>query len=171
MQMVASRMFRICVYNRYQLMEKELGLSIAGSIESCSSDNLALLSMAAANQPVYLSNYVLSNLFFGTSGPTSWAKTTNWATATSVCDWEGITCRLRCKSDDASNHNCDQDPLQVIGISLNNNGLVGQLPSELGLLSSLETVTFASNSLERELPSELWQPFESQLPRPWSQQY
>ena len=144
-----------CVYNRYRLMEKELGLSIAGSIESCSSSNLALLSMAALNQPLYLSNYVLSSLFFATSGPTSWAKITNWATSSSVCDWEGVTCRLRCQGDDSSNEKCDKDPVQVIGISLNNNGLHGQLPSELGLLSTLETVTFASNSLEGELPIEL----------------
>ena len=144
-----------CVQSRYRAIQTELELQGIGSIDSCSAGNLGLLSMASANQQMYLSNYVMSSLYFGTAGPSKWDKATFWATDSTVCEWEGVTCNLSCKIDKNNSRSCELDPEEVIGISLNSNGLAGSIPSELGLLSALETVTLSSNSLTGEVPAEL----------------
>ena len=144
-----------CVQSRYQAMQKQLGLEGIGPMDSCSTDNMGLLSMAAANQQVHMANYVLSSLFYSTAGPGKWVKKANWETRISICEWEGITCRLSCRSSDNSSRICDLDAEEVIGISLNDNGLAGMIPSELGLLSELQTVTLSSNLLTGEVPTAL----------------
>jgi Leucine-rich repeat (LRR) protein len=63
---------------------------------------------------------VLLALYFSTNGE-AWKRHKNWNTLTAVSSWEGVTVR--------DGH--------VIGLSLNNNTLVGALPSHYSTLASL----------------------------------
>jgi hypothetical protein len=144
-----------CVTDRYAIIVSELQIPWNETKTSCSSDNLAILSMAAANQTVSISNFVLSSLFFSTEGPKSWRGKSGWVSTSSVCTWEGITCKLICKSDENVSHECEKDPSQIIGINLNSKGLEGKLPTALRLLTTIETLTFSFNDLGGNLPSEL----------------
>jgi len=70
-----------------------------------------------------------------------WAGTSDWADGdTPVCEMSGITC-------DAHGN--------VVEISLQNRGLEGHLPDELGYLSFLESLDVSDNSLMGHLPSDL----------------
>ena len=70
----------------------------------------------------------------------NWYTNTNWKSTAPLDDWHGIY-------TDASG--------RVREIALNNNGLTGSIPAELGNLSSLEELSLYSNSLAGSIPPEL----------------
>ncbi|KAL7526223.1 hypothetical protein ACHAXR_003819 [Thalassiosira sp. AJA248-18] len=71
----------------------------------------------------------------------AWSGVSDWADESKpVCDMTGVTC-------DTQGH--------VVGISLNNRGLQGHIPDEIGLLSFLETLDLSDNSLMGYVPSDL----------------
>eukprot|EP00978_Attheya_sp_CCMP212_P011644 scaffold28850_cov41-Attheya_sp.AAC.1 len=89
---------------------------------------------------------VLQSLFEQTNG-CEWKDNKYWLSTTAhVCDWYGIQC------------NDDTDYPQIVGLSLPNNQLKGQLPSELGLLLPLlRTLQLDGNELTGPIvPSWLW---------------
>ncbi|WCJ41970.1 Leucine-rich repeat protein kinase family protein [Euphorbia peplus] len=67
--------------------------------------------------------------------------TSNWSTATSVCDWLGITCGTR--------HH------RVTGIQLRNMSLTGTIPPDIGNLSFLANFSLSTNNFQDSLPSQL----------------
>ena len=91
---------------------------------------------------------LLAMLYEGTGGGAAWRVSTGWLdVATPVCEWHGVTC------NGAGN---------VTAVELDGNGLYGVLPSELGLLESLESLkigynsnTSAGNSLSGTIPTQL----------------
>lgn len=82
---------------------------------------------------------VLIALYEATGGP-SWRNNANWATEAPLHQWYGVTA------------NSDG---RVIELSLQENGLRGELPAELGDLSELLNLRMWSNELTGEIPSEL----------------
>ena len=82
---------------------------------------------------------VLVALYEATGGP-SWDANDNWLTDAPLGEWHGV-------STDASG--------RVQALALNENGLTGEIPSELGDLANLEKLNLGWNSLTGEIPSEL----------------
>ena len=82
---------------------------------------------------------VLVELFGALNGE-NWTNNTNWLTERPIREWYGVT-------NDASG--------RVVGLVLGRNELTGELPAELGSLSSLQRLELASNKLKGEIPPEL----------------
>lgn len=78
-------------------------------------------------------------LYNSTNGPT-WVNSTNWLVSLTPGDWYGVTV-------DVSGH--------VTELDLNNNGLSGSLPLELGSLPSLVYLYLNGNQLVGSIPPEL----------------
>jgi hypothetical protein len=84
--------------------------------------------------------YSLAALFFQTGGNRLWNFKTGWLTSTTACGWYGVTCTSAGK---------------VAGIELSENSLVGTLPSELGILSAMTSITiFGSFELTGSIPTQ-----------------
>ncbi|XVE53072.1 hypothetical protein DITRI_Ditri02bG0175100 [Diplodiscus trichospermus] len=66
---------------------------------------------------------------------------TNWSTATSACNWIGVTC--------SSRHQ------RVTALNLSGMGLVGTIPPHLGNLSFLSRFSIVNNSFHGSLPNQL----------------
>ena len=78
-------------------------------------------------------------LYNATDGP-NWKDNTNWATDVRLGKWHGVT-------TDGSG--------RVIRLALNYNQMSGEIPPELGSLSSLVSLSFHYNELSGEIPPEL----------------
>jgi hypothetical protein len=84
----------------------------------------------------------LSAIYESTKG-SGWTTKTNWQSSdVSACDWHGITC------DDAHS--------TVTHLELEDNNLSGTLPTEIGLLTGINSeFKLHTNSLRGSLPSEI----------------
>ena len=78
-------------------------------------------------------------LYNATDGP-NWTTNTNWTSEEPLSSWHGVST------------NSDG---RVTALVLNNNGLAGTLPADLGDLSELERLDLRDNALTGPLPSEL----------------
>ena len=102
------------------------------SSSSCAASELARVSLAlqlANSDDDHLANHlssmflILATIYYSTNGP-SWSVESSWfLDGISPCSWFGVT--------------CDPSGLDVTGIILEENNLVGSLPTELGLLTKL----------------------------------
>ena len=79
---------------------------------------------------------VLELLYQSCDGP-SWKNSTNWCSGAPVGDWKGVMVR--------DGH--------VVGLSLNRNGLRGELPDLSGLTSLKKLSLLGCKSLEEKVPS------------------
>ena len=78
-------------------------------------------------------------LYNATGGP-NWTNNANWVSGQPVGRWRGVT----------------TDPSgRVVGLSLPENGLTGEIPSELGSLVNLTWLNLKNNQLRGGIPSEL----------------
>lgn len=91
---------------------------------------------AVASADASMDRHVLVTLYHATHGP-GWAKARKWLEDTPIGEWEGV------RTDDAG---------RVIGLVLPSNGLTGELPTELGLLSELQVLDLEDNYLSGDLP-------------------
>ncbi|KAF5934025.1 hypothetical protein HYC85_030196 [Camellia sinensis] len=66
---------------------------------------------------------------------------TNWSSATSVCDWIGVSCGKR--------------HYRVVALNLPNMGIGGTIPPHIGNLSFLSYFNITSNTFHGRLPNEL----------------
>ena len=73
-----------------------------------------------------ITRYALATLFYSTNGET-WIDSSNWLTDTDECDWSGTACN---------------EAGDIVALELNENNLQGDMPSEVGLLVSLLTLSF-----------------------------
>ena len=80
----------------------------------------------------------LTDLYRVTEG-SRWRRRRNWLSRKTHCAWEGVFCA----SDDA--------PAGVLGLVLNDNGLVGSLPQTLARLRRLRHLDLRHNSLTGEI--------------------
>jgi hypothetical protein len=85
--------------------------------------------------------YALATLYFAAKGST-WRFDTNWLQGASPCDdsWFGV----ECYSDGS-----------IRSIKLPGNNLKGSLPSQIGMLSNLETLSLGLSHLSGSVPSEI----------------
>ena len=82
---------------------------------------------------------VLGALYEATDGP-NWTKNDNWLTDAPLDAWHGV-------ETDASG--------RVLELTLDSNGLTGEIPAELGKLANLEWLWLSNNGLTGEIPPEL----------------
>ncbi len=81
----------------------------------------------------------LIDIYNATDGM-SWMMQDNWSSDEHVSTWYGVMTDVQGR---------------VTSLNLEDNGLSGNIPSELGQLGQLEMLNLASNKLEGELPEEL----------------
>ena len=77
-------------------------------------------------------------LYTGANGE-GWRDNTNWLSDESICDWYNVYCN-------SEGH--------VFVLSLSNNNLDGTIPTEFGLLTSLQYLFVDGNDLEGMIPTE-----------------
>eukprot|EP00543_Licmophora_paradoxa_P007502 CAMPEP_0202452320 /NCGR_PEP_ID=MMETSP1360-20130828/10558_1 /ASSEMBLY_ACC=CAM_ASM_000848 /TAXON_ID=515479 /ORGANISM="Licmophora paradoxa, Strain CCMP2313" /LENGTH=366 /DNA_ID=CAMNT_0049071107 /DNA_START=455 /DNA_END=1555 /DNA_ORIENTATION=+ len=102
--------------------------------------------------------YALSVLYFSTNGPRWSDSHTDWLTTLSLdyCKWYGITCNYHAKEERLSQQQFSGDGSgNVIELRLESNSLKGTVPTELFLLTRLETIELYSNWLSGTVPSEI----------------
>ncbi|KAJ8761358.1 hypothetical protein K2173_001487 [Erythroxylum novogranatense] len=118
-------MLNDCLFRAFLfLFHCSLCLAIVSRL-SLKSDERALLAFKSAIQ----------------TNPDDNILSTNWSTATSFCEWLGVSCSPR--------HG------RVTALNLPNMGLAGSLTPYLGNLSFLVALDISNNSFSGELPSEL----------------
>ena len=100
---------------------------------------LCLAPGVQAQDGVATDKAALTALYNATDGA-NWTPNTNWTTDEPLSSWHGVTT------------NSDG---RVTALALNNNGLDGTLPAELGDLSALEQLDLQNNALSGALPDEL----------------
>ena len=82
---------------------------------------------------------VLVELYNSTGGA-NWTDNTNWLSEEPMREWHGVT------TDDEG---------QVAELSLSDNQLSGEIPTELGSLANLQTLWLFNNQLTGKIPAEL----------------
>ena len=82
---------------------------------------------------------VLEAIYNATNGP-NWEHNDNWLSEQPISEWYGVT--------------VDVDG-RVNGLYLSRNDLAGEVPEEIGSLSSLKRLYLSSNDLTGEIPEEL----------------
>lgn len=82
----------------------------------------------------------LESFFYATGGE-DWDRADGWMTTCDPCSWYGVR--------------CDQND-RVSALALPNNGLVGNLPTAVGDLTFLETLSVPENTLSGPLPASLF---------------
>jgi hypothetical protein len=80
--------------------------------------------------------YALAALYYAFGGP-KWFNTTDWLTSTDFCLWHGILCNIQGN---------------VTELDLHSNNLVGTIPPELSLMTTLIALNLANNHLTGTLP-------------------
>lgn len=80
----------------------------------------------------------LIDLYTATAGA-SWTNSTNWNTATHVCEWYGVTVVNE----------------TITSIVLSGNNLSGTIPSGMGTLTNLTNLDLGSNQLTGGIPTEI----------------
>ncbi len=88
---------------------------------------------------MYTDRDVLAALY-SAAGGAGWTNSDNWLTDAPVGEWYGVT--------------AEQDG-SVRGLNLDENGLKGTIPAELGSLGQLARLSLADNDLEGEIPAAL----------------
>ncbi|MDM8527199.1 hypothetical protein QUF58_03205 [Anaerolineales bacterium HSG24] len=96
--------------------------------------------ISAATELSELECQALLMLYSNTDGA-NWSNNENWTQTDDPCGWHGVTCE-----DD-----------QVTKLELNGNNLSGDIPAELGDLSTLTELQLADNQLSGRIPPELGQ--------------
>lgn len=91
---------------------------------------------------VLLQEYALATLYYATNGP-EWTESSHWLNATSsICSW--FTKEPACNQHG-----------RLVSLNLNENGLVGSIPPELGMLQDLQYLQLSLNHLTGTLPAAL----------------
>ena len=93
--------------------------------------------MLAPDNSLQIDSIALVELYYATDGP-NWTNNENWLTGP-LDTWYGVTVQNG----------------RVVLLNLNNNNLVGTLPSRIGKLSALQEFVLWGNQLMGELPGEL----------------
>ncbi|MYD36741.1 MAG: hypothetical protein F4X20_07035 [Dehalococcoidia bacterium] len=105
----------------------------------------------------------LMALYIATDGP-SWNENTNWATDAPIEEWHGVATDAAGRVSHlklSQNRMSGEIPPELGALSslrlldLNNNLLRGEIPTQLGSLANLEVLALRSNELTGEIPLEL----------------
>jgi Leucine-rich repeat (LRR) protein len=102
------------------------------------NNNISPPSVIISQELSDLERQALIALYNATDGP-NWNKNTNWNTAASVSDWEGVT--------------VTNGRVTILNLWVNN--MTGTIPPEIGNLTELTNLQFAINNLSGVIPPEL----------------
>ncbi|KAI2491093.1 transmembrane receptor protein serine/threonine kinase [Fragilaria crotonensis] len=89
--------------------------------------------------------FALATIYFSLRGD-GWRSAQNWMQPSPMCEWHGVNCTK------------DKDGKKdvIVALSLPDNQMVGDVPSQLGLLTSLQSLSLAGNNLGgTSMPSEI----------------
>jgi hypothetical protein len=119
-------------------------------------ENVEFQYTAASELPVQkiwiVQTYALLTLYAHCDGDNwRWSFDTWLDAGPDECDWDGVECTSKDLGGDIATVNV------VTGIELFANDLVGNLPSDLGLLTHLESFVVSSNKLTGTLPATIGQ--------------
>ena len=89
-----------------------------------------------------MERYALSVLFFSTDG-SRWLTVNDFLLSLHHCNWDGIEC-----SEDGQG-------LRIVALNFPFENMVGSLPKEIGLLTTLRSLNFEGNSLTGSIPTEI----------------
>ena len=89
--------------------------------------------------------FALATIFYSTDGPSTWTNTSGWVTDAHECTWY-----FAFPPEQTIDH-CDGDELQIL--QLEENGMSGTLPPEVGLLSGLRVLRLVRGALSGAIPS------------------
>jgi hypothetical protein len=119
--------------------------------------------------------FALTTFYFATGGPTNWTFNDNWLSPEAkVCDWypydlcdSGYNNNMQngngnrnLQGSGGGNGNFGRPPSSVVvKLNLSNNGLVGELPPELGMITTMKTLDLTNNTLYGTIPTgwDQWQ--------------
>ncbi|MBI5953196.1 MAG: leucine-rich repeat domain-containing protein [Chloroflexi bacterium] len=113
-------------------------LSIPAQLASAKPLTAPFTNCAAQTEIPQMECEALTALYDSTNGVTWWNKT-NWLQTNTPCDWHGVTC----------------DGGYVTSIVLEENGLNGPIPPELGNLGSLASLNLWNNQISGAIPIQL----------------
>lgn len=115
-------------------------------IYECKVTNPDVPDLTLESEPIYLKTiaddkmYKALEAFYASTGGPNWKDNTNWLTTEPISTWHGI-------SNDADG---------LYTLNLDNNNLVGQLPSSLGDLTDFKAIHIPNNpNLTGEIPESI----------------
>lgn len=91
----------------------------------------------------FMDRYALVTFYVNTKGP-GWPRSDQWLSKEDECDWYGVTCSSAVLG-----------PRRVIEIDLSFNKVTGIIPSEISLLTELQTLDLNGNSLQGVVPYQM----------------
>ena len=110
----------------------------------------------------FLSRYALAVLFYSTNGP-AWSTDLNFLQPMDTCFWYNSSLFHRAVI-------CDEITGAITGLHIAGNNMVGTIPEELGLLTTLVTLNFESNTLRGSIPSAIYDMTDlATIFLPWNQ--
>lgn len=115
----------------------ELSQSQSLALQWMSGEDTIDLS-TLTNQEI-IERLALVDVYYSTTGDT-WSNNNQWLSEFHACSWYGVA--------------CSKDKL-VTDLMLDNNGLVGRIPTSLSLLPNLILISLDTNSLEDEIPTQI----------------
>ncbi len=94
---------------------------------------------------------VLVDLYWSTSGNSTWKNSTGWLdNAVGACSWFGVTCGpANCSS------HATAAPCRVVSLKLDRNNLAGPIPLSLGQLNALQRLDLSRNQITGTIPTSL----------------
>jgi len=116
-------------------------------------------SAATNADQLYIDRYILAKFYYETNGPNGWVNNDGWLSTSSVCNWHTNQPDLWLS--------CDGDTEEFAVLNLGENNIIGSLPTELGLMTSLRFLRLhnndhvwadpanSGNQLSGPLPTEL----------------
>jgi hypothetical protein len=114
--------------------------------DCCTPTNLVLIWLASDDEnSLYseqqlINRYILGIFHVATNG-FEWLNKIGWLTGVTECQWFGVT--------------CDDGGIIITGLRLSDNGLKSTIPSEISLLSGLQTLNLERNELVGLIPTTI----------------
>eukprot|EP00527_Entomoneis_sp_CCMP2396_P002529 CAMPEP_0198138388 /NCGR_PEP_ID=MMETSP1443-20131203/1804_1 /TAXON_ID=186043 /ORGANISM="Entomoneis sp., Strain CCMP2396" /LENGTH=289 /DNA_ID=CAMNT_0043800147 /DNA_START=26 /DNA_END=895 /DNA_ORIENTATION=- len=106
--------------------------------------------LAVDTNPTTLLERYIAVLFYFANHGDCWSNSSRWLTSNAVCSWSGLEC-----NDQGVLTTMNLTKMNLCTCVLPSFCLVGQIPSELAVLTNLEYLSLPSNNLSGPIPSEL----------------
>lgn len=127
-------MFRVRVFSVFVLMFITVSAAALWVTPAYAATDCAAADVPQADCEALVALYTSTN-------GTSWSMQTRWLQNDTVCNWHGVNCKAG----------------RVDGLVLNNNGLNGTLPAQIGGLTALTELYLSGNQLSGTIPTQIGQ--------------